>query len=133
MKHNKFLTFLSSIILVCLFSFQSNKVNAGTLSPALNKGGTNDTITVTFKVNGTASCESNIESALTSQTGIISATWNSSTKQMTIVFKSLNIKTSDLHSILALAGYDTSELRAKQNIYDALPASCKYTRDPETE
>jgi hypothetical protein len=133
MNCTKFLTFLSSIILVCLFSFQSNQLQAGTLKSTVVKGGSNDTITVSFKVNGTASCESNIEAALTSQTGIISANWNSSTKLMTVVFKSLNIKTSDLHSLLAIAGYDTSELRAKQNVYDALPTSCKYTRDPETE
>lgn len=33
----------------------------------------NDTLSVTFKVNGLQACRSNIESLLTSQTGVISA------------------------------------------------------------
>jgi copper chaperone CopZ len=116
-----------------MFSFNTKQMTAGIFEKNMNKGGSNDTITVSFKVNGTAACESNIEAALTSQAGVISANWNSSDKQITVIFKTAQIKTSDLHSFLAMAGYDTSELRAKQNIYDALPASCKYTREAETE
>lgn len=133
MKHIRSVSFFLSIILLCLLSLNSNKMEARTFEKNMNKGGANDTITISFKVNGTAACESNIETALTSQAGVISATWNSSNKQMTVVFKTAQVKTSDLHSFLAMAGYDTSELRAKQGVYDALPASCKYTREAETE
>lgn len=100
---------------------------------SLTKGVNNDTLTTTFMVNGTSTCKTNIETTLTSQTGVISAVWDSGTKQMTVVFKAAQIKNSDLHSFLALAGFDTSELRAKQAAYNALSASCQYTREPESE
>lgn len=105
--------------------------NSTTSKPIL--GGENDTVTVTFKVNGTATCEASIEGALTSHSGVVSANWIASTKMMTIKYLTANLQASDLHSFLALAGYDTAELRAKNATYDALAQECKYTRDPETE
>ena len=95
-------------------------------------GGVNDTLILTFKVNGTSSCKANIESALSSLEGVISASWDASSKNITVKYLSTKVQPSDMHSQLALAGYDTSELRAKQNAYDALSNDCKYTRDPET-
>ena len=94
-------------------------------------GGANDTLTATFKVNGNGVNKNDIESILSGKTGIISATWEASSKSVTIKYLSAKVKLSDLHSYFALAGYDTSELRAKQSAYDALPPDKKYTRDPE--
>ncbi|MDF2449482.1 MAG: cation-transporting ATPase [Bacteroidota bacterium] len=125
----KLTTFLS----LTLFFLTLTSLGANNFSFSLKKGVNNDTLTCTFMVNGNSTCKTNIETTLTSQTGVISAVWDSGTKQMTVVFKAAQIKNSDLHSFLAMAGYDTSELRAKQSVYDALPASCKYTREPETE
>ena len=120
------------LIMAALFLFSLfNHVKANTIS--ISRDGANDTLTVSFRVNGNAACEANIEGALTSHTGIVSANWTSSTKMMTVKFLTASLQTSDLHTFLALAGYDTAELRAKQPAYDALDEACKYTRDPETE
>lgn len=124
---------LGSILCALLFLLTVNSLKAGSSKSLVARGVNNDTLTVTFMVNGTSACKSNIEAVVSSQTGVISAVWNSSTKQMTVVFKAAQIKSSDLNSFLALAGYDNSELRAKQAAYDALSASCQYTREPESE
>jgi hypothetical protein len=118
---------------IILFLFLFNSLNAKSIIKIKPFDANNDTLTVTFKVNGNPVCESNIESVLNTQNGIISANWNSQSKLMTVVFKSNIIKNSDLYTILALAGYDSSELRAKQSAYDSLSNECKYSRDPETE
>lgn len=125
-----------SVVFVLFFALFSHQVSAGSfhnLNKNQIKDGQNDTLTVTFKVNGNASCKTSIESILTSQAGIISATWDATSKIITVVFNSTQIKTSDLYSLLALAGYDNAELRSKQSAYDALSAECKYTREAETE
>jgi periplasmic mercuric ion binding protein len=133
MKHRNHLSILSTVIFLTLFLFNSNCIIGNSINKVKTTGENNDTLTVTFRVNGNSACKTSIETALTSQAGVISAIWNTSTKQITVIFKSIQIKASDLHSYLAIAGYDTAELRAKQGVYDALPSNCKYTRDPESE
>jgi hypothetical protein len=123
-------------ILACLFFCVL--VNTGKAKDQFSSGiisldGANDTLTVTFKVNGNAACESGIEATLVGKTGILSANWDAGTKMITVKYLSAQVQKSDLYSYLALAGYDNAELRAKQPAYDALSTDCKYTRDPETE
>ena len=93
----------------------------------------NDTLTTSFKVNGTLQSKAAIESALTSKPGVISATWEVSTKQVTVKYLSPQLQKTDLYTYVALAGFDTDELKAKKEKYDALPNEHKYVRDPETE
>jgi hypothetical protein len=114
-----------------LFAF-SGQANTKNFNKSFREG-TNDTLTVTFKVNGTAACEANIEGAVTAKAGVISANWVPSTKMMTVKYLSASVQASDLYTLLATAGYDNAELRAKQATYDALSQECKYTRDPDTE
>lgn len=95
--------------------------------------GANDTLTVTFRVNGNAACESAIEGVLTGKAGIISSNWDPATKNVTVKFLTAQVQQSDLYTYFALAGYDNAELRAKQPAYDALSQDCKYTRDPDHE
>ena len=118
------LRFLVASILISL-SFNNFAGNA--------PGNTNDTLTVSFKVKGTSSCKASIEQSLTSQTGVVSASWDANSSQITVTFLPAKIQQADLYTYLAVAGYDNAELRAKQPAYDALPSGCKYTRDPETE
>ena len=96
-------------------------------------GATNDTVNISFKVNGTAACKTNIESTVSGQVGVLSAVWNATTKMITLKFISTKIQLSELYAKIAEAGYDNAELRAKQGMYDALPGECKYTRDAESE
>ena len=92
-----------------------------------------DTTTISFPVNGNAACKANIESALTVKTGVVSASWDAASKTITVKYLTSALDKTDLYSWLALAGYDSHELRAKKAAYDALSADCQYTRDPETE
>ncbi len=96
-------------------------------------GGTNDTLNTSFRVNGNAACKADIEASLSGKDGVISVSWDATTKTITVKHVIAKIPATDLHSYLAMAGYDTSELRAKPAKYDALSQECKYARDPETE
>jgi len=89
--------------------------------------------TVTFPVNGNAACKSSIESALTANSGVVSASWDASSKTITVTYHTSSLQITDLYPLLAIAGYDSHELRAKTAAYNALPSACQYTRDPETE
>src|ERR1035437_2941 len=112
-----------------LFFAFSAQSNPNIISKNTLPDGANDTLTITFKVNGVAACEANIEGAVTVKDGVISATWTASSKMMTVKYLSVKVQASDLYTLLANAGYDNAELRAKDSVYAALPSSCQYTRD----
>ena len=116
--------FLASFLCFLMLQTAHSKTNFTNLA---------DTSTIVFKVNGTAACETTIETTISSHAGVISANWDATTKMITIRYIAGQYQNVDFYAFLALAGYDTVELRAKQPVYDALPAECKYTRDPETE
>jgi len=122
---------LSIAALIAVFFISSMKAsNASLINRSVVVSG--DT-TVTFPVNGNATCKSSIESALTANSGVVSASWDASSKTITVTFHTSSLQITDLYPLLANAGYDSHELRAKKAAYDALPSACQYTRDPETE
>lgn len=89
--------------------------------------------TITFKVNGTVACEAQIETIISSLDGVTSATWDATTKIITIVFDNETIKKDRFYVALAEGGYDNQELHAKKAHYDELPAACKYVREAEKD
>ena len=91
------------------------------------------TETITFKVNGTSACESQIENIVSNLEGVTSADWNPSTQIITVVFDTDTIKKEYFYFELAKGGYDNQGLRAKEVYYNALPDACKYTREPEVD
>ena len=115
-------------ILAIIFSISSALAGNGYAGSKLS----GDT-TVTFAVNGNAACKSNIEAALTANANVVSASWDATAKMITVTFHTANMQITDLYPILANAGYDNAEQRAKDGVYAALPTSCQYTRDPVTE
>ena len=120
------------VFIACNVLFAGNTANANTLqNPSF--GVSNDTLTVSFSVNGNAACKSSIEGALTVNAGVLSATWDAAAKSITVVYLTSKVKKSDLYTFLANAGYDNAELRAKDAVYAALPTSCQYTRTPDNE
>lgn len=124
-------TLLFNILLVSILSLGVSKANASVSANCFSEEG--DTLTVSFRVNGTAACKANIESVLAGKAGVVSVVWDSGTKQATINFIPATTPLSDIHTFFALAGYDTSDIRAKNGAYDALSADCKYQRDPDVE
>lgn len=113
---------------ISLFGINSKKTENFNVNIA-----NNDTLVTSFKVNGTGQSKSDIESTLTSKPGVISASWVQSTKMVTVKYLSPQLQKTDLYRFLADAGYDTEELRAKNEKYNGLSSDKKYTRDPETE
>ena len=91
-----------------------------------------DTVTKSFAVSGNGACKSTIEGTLTSNAGVISASWDSTAQVITVTFVWSTIKKSQLCRLLANAGYDNAQVRTKDATYAALPAACQYTRTAPT-
>lgn len=89
--------------------------------------------TISFKVSGTAACEAQIESIITNVVGVSSASWDATTQIITITFETETVRKDRFFVVLAEGGYDNQELHAKKANYDALPAACKYVRNPEND
>ncbi|MEY3399227.1 MAG: hypothetical protein RL220_1821 [Bacteroidota bacterium] len=91
------------------------------------------TETVTFFVNGDCDmCADRIEAACDLK-GVIAAEYVLDTYTLTLTYKPSKISLDKIHDAIAAAGYDTSERKASQESYDALPGCCQYdrTRQPK--
>lgn len=83
----------------------------------------------TFKVSGNCEmCKSRIEAALKKNSAVQSATWDVTTKTVTIMYNPHSISVDQLHQLIADAGHDTDKVKATDTSYKALPGCCKYKR-----
>jgi periplasmic mercuric ion binding protein len=82
-----------------------------------------------FKVYGACGmCETRIENAAKSVDGVTTADWNRQTKMLTLEYNADNVNLDDVHKKIAESGHDTDKVRAKDEVYNALPACCHYER-----
>lgn len=82
-----------------------------------------------FKVAGNCGmCETRIEKAAKSVEGVASADWNKETKMIEVVFDSGTTEIHAIHKAIAETGHDTEKHTAADEVYDKLPACCKYER-----
>lgn len=82
-----------------------------------------------FKVFGACGmCETRIENAARSVAGVTSADWNRQTKMLTLEYDADKVNLDDVHNKIAEVGHDTDKVRAKDEVYKALPACCHYER-----
>src|SRR5436190_2679514 len=104
------LTFSILIALICtIVAFGQSKV-----------------ITATIKVYGNCTmCKERIEKALDYK-GIKKATWDTKTKDLVVVYNSGKISEQQIHEIIAGVGHDTDKVKAKDDVYAALPFCCLY-------
>ena len=87
------------------------------------------TATTTFKVYGVCGmCKRTIEGALNSVKGITSASWDVSSKMVTVAYDEKAISVDDMKAKIAAVGYDSDTHRAKDEVYNNLHACCKYER-----
>lgn len=85
-----------------------------------------------FKVYGACGmCETRIEHAAKSVAGVNTADWNRQTKMLTIEYDAERTDLDDVHKIIAESGHDTDKVRARDEVYNALPACCHYERAPD--
>lgn len=77
-------------------------------------------------------CKIRIEGSLINVKGIHSADWSIETKVLTVTYDLEVITKNAIKNMVAKAGHDTDKFLASRNVYDMLPACCKYER-PENE
>ena len=87
----------------------------------------------TFKVYGNCGmCKTRIEKALKDVTGIKTATWETSSKMLTVEFEPSAINLNDIHAKVAAVGHDTDKAKAPDEVYNKLHGCCKYERPATT-
>lgn len=106
---------MKSIILIFTIVFSAS------LSFAQSK-----TVEAKIKVYGNcAMCKQRIETALDSK-GIKTASWDKTTKELSVVYNSSKITEQQIHEIIASVGHDTDKVKAKDEVYADLPFCCLY-------
>ena len=82
-----------------------------------------------FEVKGNCGmCETRIEKAANSVDGVKSADWDKETKMIKVTFDPGKTDLHKIHMAIAKAGHDTDMHKASDEVYDKLPACCKYDR-----
>lgn len=83
-----------------------------------------------FKVKGNCGmCEARIEKAAKSVDGVSMADWNKESKVIKVSFDESKSSVQKVQKAIADAGHDTPGHKAKNEVYNALPACCKYDRN----
>ncbi len=83
----------------------------------------------TFKVYGNCEmCQSTIEGALKKKDGVVSKSWDTETKMLTVSYDTTKITITAIKQKIADVGYDTDEIRAKTETYNKLHKCCQYDR-----
>ncbi|MDI3521111.1 MAG: periplasmic mercuric ion binding protein [Anaerophaga sp.] len=82
-----------------------------------------------FEVKGNCGmCEKRIEKAAKSVDGVSKADWDQETMMATVVFDESQTSMDDIQKAIAKAGHDTGKHKASDEVYNNLPACCKYDR-----
>ena len=83
-------------------------------------------VTASIKVYGNCGmCKKRIETALDHK-GVKLASWDTKTKELRIVYNSDKVSELQVHGLVASAGHDTDKVKAKDEVYAALPFCCLY-------
>jgi Cu(I)/Ag(I) efflux system membrane fusion protein len=81
----------------------------------------------TFEVSGNCGmCRDRIENAANAIKGVLSASWDISTKKIQIEYNSSTITLDDVQKAIAEAGHDNGKYKASDEVYDKLPECCLY-------
>ena len=87
------------------------------------------TVKETFKVGGNCeTCKERIEKTAKGVKGVISANWNSKTKQLALVFDDKSTSVEKVQKAIAAVGHDAGNVKASKAAYDKLPGCCKYQK-----
>jgi copper chaperone CopZ len=84
--------------------------------------------TESLKVGGNCeTCEVRIEKAAKIP-GVTKADWSTKTKVLTVTYDPKKATSDVIQKNIAAAGHDTPKYKASDNVYNALPACCKYRK-----
>lgn len=93
---------------------------------ATTNGGTRH---ATLTVQGScAMCKQRIEKAALSVEGVTSAVWDINQKTLHLNFDPAKTDLRSISKAIAGAGHDTGQDKAPREVYDSLPACCKYRK-----
>lgn len=83
-----------------------------------------------FIVKGNCNmCKERIENAALIR-GVKLVEWDKMTDTLKVIYRTDKVTLDDLHKAVAEAGHDTEKVKAKDDVYNKLPACCLY-RDGE--
>lgn len=100
---------------------------AAILLPSLGGLQANPTETE-FKVYGACGmCKDRIETAAMID-GVSFAEWSQDEQMLTLRYDAEQVELEKVHQRIADAGHDTEKVRADDEVYNSLPACCKYER-----
>jgi cation transport ATPase len=84
-----------------------------------------------FEVDGVCMmCKVRIEKACITTKGVKSAVWNVNTHELKLIFDERKTDLKTIQSNIVAVGHDTKELKASDEVYNAIDPCCKY-RDEE--
>jgi len=73
-------------------------------------------------------CETRIEKAANAVDGVSSADWDKETKMIEVSYNPEKTEVRHIQQAIAKVGHDTKMYKAEDDVYDKLPACCKYER-----
>tara|TARA_A100001015_G_scaffold321545_1_gene452871 strand:+ start:619 stop:960 length:342 start_codon:yes stop_codon:yes gene_type:complete len=76
-------------------------------------------------------CQKTIQKAALSVKGVKMAKWDIPSNQLSLIYDPKKAELDKIHQAVAQSGYDTSEAKAKDKDYNALPKCCQYERKKE--
>jgi len=93
---------------------------------------TTDKKTETFKVYGNCGmCKNTMEGALKKKDGVLSKSWDTKTKMITVTYDPSKITLTQIQQKIASVGYDTDSIKANDETYNKLHTCCQYERKKE--
>lgn len=85
-----------------------------------------DSTAVIFVAGACEMCEERIEKAAMERKGVKSAVWDVNTQKLTLVYNPAAITLEKIQCRIADRGHDNDFELAKDAVYNALPACCRY-------
>jgi periplasmic mercuric ion binding protein len=87
---------------------------------------------VNFEVKGNCGmCQNRIVTSALKTKGVKYAMWNPETKEFKAIIDERKCSAADIQKKIAEVGHDSEGFTAPDEVYENLPACCKY-RDPES-
>ncbi|MDR0683316.1 MAG: cation transporter [Dysgonamonadaceae bacterium] len=120
-------TILLFAVAVCLTAnnacTNANKNSSDQQKTTVQNQGSN----VTLKVQGVCEmCRERIEIAARSIEGVVSASWDSESKQLRLSYNAEKTSIEAISKAIAKAGHDTEQDNANNKTYSDLPPCCQY-------
>ncbi len=108
------------IFFVLLVSLSSN------ISAQQSEQISKDTTVVVHVAGSCEMCKERIETVVKGKKGVRTAEWNVNSQKLTVVYNSSIIKIEKIQSGIADAGHDNDFEKARDKVYEKLPACCRY-------